>query len=250
MKKNKNPWIKQPKPNPQARLRLFCFPYAGGGASVFRLWPDDLLPDIEVCSILLPGREHRLREPLFTRISPLVKRLAQEIEPYLDKPIAFFGHSLGSLVSFELARELRRLQAPMPKYLFVSGRRAPQIPQPLPHLHSLPDAAFWQRLRRYDGTPEVVLQHAELMELFLPILRADFGLNETYAYYAEEPFDFPIYAFGGFQDKTLNREEILPWREHTRASFSLRMFRGGHFFINDMRKPMSQLILQALKPQI
>jgi medium-chain acyl-[acyl-carrier-protein] hydrolase len=125
-------WVLCPKPNPQARLRLFCFPYAGGGASRFRLWPDFLPPEVEVCAIQYPGREARLGESPFTQLSPLVQTLASALRLYLNLPFVFFGHSLGALACFELARQLRRQGQPEPLHLFVSGRRAPQVPNPDP----------------------------------------------------------------------------------------------------------------------
>ena len=243
---NTNPWINCPKPNPQARLRLFCFPYAGTGASTFRTWSDQLPPDIEVCPVQLPGREKRLSEPLFTHLSPLVKILALILLPYLDRPFAFFGHSMGALVSFELTRKLRHHKAPSPMHLFVSGRRAPQIPNPDPPIHQLPDNAFVGELRRYNGTPEAVLQNPELRSLFLPILRADLAINETYTYISEAPLDCPISAFGGLQDKEVSRKELDAWRDQTNTTFSLSMFPGDHFFLKREPDALWQAISQSL----
>ncbi len=239
-------WIVRPKPNPQAFLRLFCFPYAGGGASVFRAWPDDLPAGVEVCSVQLPGRESRLKEPLFTRLPPLVQTLARVLRSYMNMPFAFFGHSVGTLVSFELARELRRQSAPGPLYLFVAGRWAPQIPDPDPPIHQLPEPEFREELRRFNGTPELVLQHNELMSLLLPTLRADFEINETYAYTADEPLDCPIFAFGGLQDVKVSQEGLAAWRAHTRSNFKLRLFPGDHFFLHSART----LVLQALSQDL
>jgi medium-chain acyl-[acyl-carrier-protein] hydrolase len=241
-----DPWIVRPKPNPQAHLRLFCFPYAGGGALVFRTWPDDLPPDVEVCAVQLPGRESRLKEPLFTRLSPLVQTLSHVLEPHLDVPFAFFGHSVGTLVSFELARQFRRQNAPGPVHLFVSGRWAPQLPDPYPPIHQLPESEFVEELRRFNGTPELVLQHAELMALLLPILRADFEINETYVYTAGEPLDCPISAYGGLQDARASREGLEGWRVHTRGDFVLRVFPGDHFFLHSARS----LVLQTLSREL
>ncbi len=175
-------WLRSPKPNPQASLRLFCFPYVGGGALIFRTWPNSLPATAEVCPVELPGRGTRLKETPFTRLLPLVQALAQALLPHLDKPFAFFGHSMGALISFELTRQLRRLYGLVPLHLFVSAHRAPQLPDPDPPIHTLPEAEFMEELRCLNGTPKEVLEQPELMELMLPILRADFALCETYIY--------------------------------------------------------------------
>jgi len=241
-----NAWIACPRPNPQARLRLFCFPYSGAGASIFYPWVDRLPETIEVCPVLLPGRETRLAEPLFTRLAPLVQAVAQSLLPYLDKPFAFFGHSLGALVSFELARHLRRQHDLRPVHLFVSGHNAPQVPDRDPPIHALPEPEFLEKLRRLNGTPEEVLKHTELRELILPILRADFEVCETYVYEADDPLDCPISAFGGLRDEHLSRDGLEAWREQTSASFSLRMFPGDHFYLNTDRPLLLRTLTREL----
>ncbi len=180
-------WVRFPKPNPQARLRLFCFPYAGGGAVSFRTWPLGLPDDVEICSVELPGRGTRLSERPFTRLSPLLQTMAPALLSLLDKPFAFFGHSMGGLVSFELTRLLRREYDLSPVHLFVSGRRAPQVQDLEPPLHTLPDPAFLEELRRLNGTPQAVLENVELRQVVLPILQADFAVIDTYEYTSEAP---------------------------------------------------------------
>jgi medium-chain acyl-[acyl-carrier-protein] hydrolase len=241
-----NAWVIFPKPNPEARLRLFCFPYAGGGASIFRTWPSDLPAAIEVCAIQLPGRENRLREQAFTHLTPLVETLAQVLRPYLSLPFAFFGHSMGTLIGFELAREFRRQRLPSPLHLLVSGRRAPQLLDDEPPIHDLPEPEFVAELRRLSGTPEAVLQNAELMQLLIPVLRSDFAINETYTYTPEEPLGCPISAFGGTEDEETTQEDLAAWREQTRVSFRLQMFPGDHFFLNSIRTPFIQALAQDL----
>ncbi len=241
----KNPWVMIPRPKPQARLRLFCFPHAGGAASAFYTWSDGLPRDIEVCPVQLSGRESRLGEPLYTRLDALLPAVLQGIQPYLDKPFVFFGHSMGAKISFELARELRKRSGPMPLCLFVSGSRAPQITERDP-IHHLPEAEFVEKIRRFNGTPEIVLQNAELMELFLPILRADHAIDETYVYTPGDPLDCPILALGGEQDTGVTREDLIAWREMTRGAFSLTMFPGDHFFI----RPAQALILKVIGQEL
>ncbi|MEQ8964161.1 MAG: alpha/beta fold hydrolase, partial [Coleofasciculus sp. C2-GNP5-27] len=150
-------WVICRKPNAQAKLRLFCFHYAGGGAWSFRDWSDNLPSSVEVCSIELPGRGFRLAEAAFTSLDPLVRAIADVLVPHLDKPFAFFGHSMGGLVSFEVARVLRTNQGLNPVHLFVSAHRAPQLPDPDPPIHNLPEPEFLDELRHLEGTPEEVL---------------------------------------------------------------------------------------------
>ena len=232
MNMRNNLWIKRSGQVRQTCFRLFCFPYAGGGASLYRTWQERLGPDIEVCAIQLPGREDRFGEPRFDSLISLIDVLADVLSPYLDSPFGFFGHSLGSLISFELTRRLRRQKAPCPVQLFVSGRRAPQIPDPDPPIHQLPDAEFIEELRRFNGTPQAVLENPELMEIFMPLLRSDIGLDETYVYDHEAPLDCPISAFGGLEDEEVSREELAAWRDQTQSKFRMQMFPGDHFFLN------------------
>lgn len=241
-----NPWIQCLRPNPQARLRLFCFPYAGGGAWNFRAWADNLPHPLEVCAITLPGRGHRFQEQAFTQMSPLVQAIASAMGSYLDQPFAFFGHSMGGLVSFELARFLRRGTQHHPVHLFVSGRRAPQLPATDQPIHALPDPEFLQALRRLNGTPKAVLENAELMRLMLPTLRADFTIFETYTYTPEPPLRLPISTFGGLQDAEVSIEALEAWREQTSNKFSLQMLPGDHFFLHTSQVPLVQLISQEL----
>src|SRR5271156_6070491 len=155
-------WIAYWKPRPKARLRLFCFPYAGASAMIYRLWSDGLSTDIELCPIQLPGRGIRLSECPFTDLPQLIDALAEALRPLLDKPFALFGHSLGTLISFELARELRANHQVRPLRLFVSAGPAPQIPHRGPPINSLPEEEFSAELRRLNGTPEELLNHKEL----------------------------------------------------------------------------------------
>ena len=157
-------WLSYPKPNPQASIRLFCFPYAGGSAVVFRSWPEALPSNVEVVAVQPPGRGARIMEAPFTSLTPLVEAVAEAMRPQLDKPFAFFGHSLGALISFELTRRLRSLGAPQPARLFVSGTGAPQLGQANRPIHALPDSELMEALRNLNGTPAEVLDNAELMQ--------------------------------------------------------------------------------------
>ncbi|MEO7021090.1 MAG: alpha/beta fold hydrolase [Ktedonobacteraceae bacterium] len=240
-----NAWVKL-NPHPRRRLRLFCFPYAGGGSSAYYSWAAEIAPEIEICPIQLPGREERLRETPFTNMEELVEAIAQALEPYLGQPFAFYGHSLGGLISFELARYLRRRQGPTPIQLFVSGCCAPQVPSTDAPIGELPDAEFLQALRRFNGTSEAILQDTDLMRLLLPLLRADFRVYETYTHTSEKPLDLPIAAYGGLNDFRARREGVEAWKLQTSQKFFFRMYAGDHFFIHSKRKILLQGISQDL----
>ena len=194
-------WVKSPKPNPAARLRLFCFPHAGGGALTYRMWPEALPADVEVCAVQLPGRDGRIEDPAIDNLDALVDALVPELLPLLDRPFALFGHSMGAMISFEVARRLRARQLAVPQRMFVSGRRAPQLPpEDERRTFDLPKDEFVEELGRLNGTPREVLEHPELLELLLPILRADFSVCQTYVYAPGEPLDVPITVLGGLED--------------------------------------------------
>jgi medium-chain acyl-[acyl-carrier-protein] hydrolase len=241
-----NTWVNYYKPNPQARLRLFCFPYAGGSASLFRGWAEHLPVKTEVCPVQLPGRESRFKEQAYSALPPLIEELANALNPALDMPFAFFGHSMGALIAFELTRYLAQRTGLHPRHLFISAHRAPQLPDSRPSIYHLADSAFIEELRHLNGTPREVLANEELMELLLPQLRADFTLVETYRYVAQEPLSCPISAFGGWQDTEVKQEEIAAWRVQTANVFSLHMLPGDHFFLHSNRSSLFQVLSQEL----
>jgi medium-chain acyl-[acyl-carrier-protein] hydrolase len=245
-KMSSTPWLGRFKPNSRARLRLFCFPYAGGGTLAFHGWAEQLPDDVEVCPVQLPGREHRMREPAFTSIPAIVEAAAESLLPHLDKPFAFFGHSMGAFISFDLARALRARHRIAPAGLFVSGCRAPHLKRKRPPTYDLPESEFMNELRSLNGTPRELLDSPDLMRVLLPLLRADFEASETYAYSAGAQLDCPINAFGGTEDPEVERRDIREWCEHTTAAFALKMFPGDHFFLQSARP----LLLTALAQQL
>ena len=244
---NSTSWLVRYQQEPQTTLRLFCFSYAGGGASAFRLWPAGLPGGVEVCAVQLPGRENRITEPLINAIDKLVPIVCDALIAFCDPPFAFFGHSTGALVAFELSRELRRRSAPLPCHLLISGSRAPHIPEPNP-LHKLPKTDFLRELRRFSGTPEAVLQSEELMQIYIPILRADLALEEAYQHRVEPPLDIPIAAFGGIMDKEAAQDVLDPWAMYTSTTFTLDMIEGNHFFLHSNRDALLRLLSEILKP--
>ncbi|HWI16709.1 MAG TPA: alpha/beta fold hydrolase [Vicinamibacterales bacterium] len=242
MKSRPNAWITILNPQPDPRCRLFCLPYAGGGASMFRTWPSQLPAGVELWLIQLPGREERFREPRFTRVAPLVDALAPLVAAHLDKPFAVFGYSMGGLIGFELIRALRRLGAPAPQRLFVTARQAPHLVETRPSLYQMPDDQLFEELdRRYGGIPSEALKNPEIRSVFVPLLRADIEMIETYQCQPDAPLDCPISVFGGQTDR-ITHDELAAWQEHTRHPVSVRLFEGGHFFIQTNQAPLLSAI--------
>lgn len=227
----KSPWFRCLNPKPDASFRLFCLPYAGAGASVFRQWDQVVCPEIELQAIQLPGREARLREPLLTSVGSVVDALVPDMADLLDKPFSIFGHSLGALIGFELVRRLQKLSLPIPDRLFVSARQAPQVALDGPGMHLLPEADFREELRCYAGTPEVVLQDNDMMRLLSPILRTDIAMNETYDYVPGFPIPCPISAFAGLKDSKVSVSSVKAWADQTSQEFKIYCFDGNHFFL-------------------
>jgi surfactin synthase thioesterase subunit len=202
-----------------------------------------------LCAFQLPGRELRLREQPISRLQTLVTALAQATMPLLNVSYVLFGHSMGALVCFELARTLRRLGAPAPELLFVSAFNAPDMPNPNPSIHHLPDQQFIERVQGiYGGIPQAVLQEPSLVELVLPALRADFTLLETYRYRHEPALQVPIVCLGGDMDPQVSRVGLTRWREHTTKAYALTLFPGGHFFLQQERRRVLETLLHWIAP--
>jgi medium-chain acyl-[acyl-carrier-protein] hydrolase len=212
-------------------VRLFCLPHAGSGAAGFYRWKR-LLPDwVAVCPVMLPGREVRLGERALLTVDQIVDGLHGAMQGALDRPYAIFGHSMGALLAYAWARRIAAEGLRGPEWLFVSGRNAPQRPFRHRGLHRLPDAEFLEELSvRYGGVPEGFLDDPELMELFLPILRADLTVVETYEHGAVNPLACPIDAFAGVEDRSVSDEGLAEWAAVTRGGFRIQRFAGEHFY--------------------
>lgn len=241
-----NPWLVSFENGERASFRLFCFPYAGGGALVYRNWHRFLPGSIGIYAAQLPGRGDRLAEPPFVDLPALIEPLIEAIKPYLDKPFALFGHSMGALIAFELARKLRCEYGLEPAHLFVSGRRAPHLPETESITYNLPHDEFIEELRRLNGTPREMLENPELMQLMGPVLRADFQVCQTYVYTDSPRLRCPITVFGGLKDNDVTREHLQPWRDHTSVSFTLRLLPGDHFFVHSSEAILLRAIAQEL----
>jgi len=225
-------WFEKLSQGNATRLCLFCFPYAGGSAQVFRPWRRHFSPEIDVCLVHLPGRGNRFGEPPFTRMRLLVDAIAYHIRGELRHPFAFYGHSMGAVIGFELARVLRGKYGIEPSRLFLSGRRAPHAGRSKPTTFDLPHDEFIAEVRRLNGTPKELLDNPETSKLFLPVLKADFELVETYEYEPEPQLSCPITVYGGLIDKDVPVTALREWQEHTTAQFEMRLFPGDHFFIH------------------
>lgn len=220
-----------PRDQAGADVRLFCFPSAGSGAASYRLWPARLSPQVDVFRLQPPGRETRFREGLLRSMDDYVDSLLGALVPELDRPFAFFGHSMGSLVAFHVARRLRRDFGRLPAHLIVSAFRSPQAP-PMKRLHELADGDFIRELREtYDGIPDQLLNEPEVLSLILPIVRADLAVASTHEYAPERPLGCPITAFGGLDDQWVDEAQLAEWGVQTSAEFRLRMFPGNHYYL-------------------
>ena len=234
-------------PDPRlAPLTLFCFPYAGGSASVFRTWRD-LLPGINVRPVTFPGRAENVAAPLHRRMETLVTLLGDQLQSSIDRPFALFGHSMGALVAFELACKFQAA-GKIPVHLFVSGCRAPgcvnESQQPL---HALSDAEFIDRIARMRGTPPEVFQDQGLMEMIVPMLKADFEIVETYRPATSTLLSCPITASGGSEDvDDIPPTSLTAWGQYTTAEFRYHMLEGDHFFIHQRTEQLSRYILHSL----
>jgi medium-chain acyl-[acyl-carrier-protein] hydrolase len=235
-------WLRRLPPKAPVRLRLFCFPSAGAGASMFGAWWHGMPSGVEICAVQLPGREDRRSDPPLRRLPAAVQHLLASLEPFQERPFAFFGHSMGALLAFETARALRSAGSRFPVHLFCSACHAPEDVRAREPAYALPHDKFMEHIRRLGGVPEQILREPDLMRLFIPILRADLELHQTYEYRQQPPFEFPITAFAGLHDTEVPPRALDAWRHHTTGSFERLDFPAGHFFIQFAR----QSFLQAL----
>lgn len=221
------PLIAYRRPPGDVWLRLFCFHHAGGGASLYRSWWESMPGGVEVLPVQLPERESRLAEQPFRSVDALLAALVEGLRPFMDVPFAFFGHGMGALVAFDLARRLAAEGLPGPVHLWASGR----VPDEREPSYGLPGPEFIEELRRLDGTPGEVLRNREVLGLILPLLRADFEFCETYRYIRGAPLRCGISALGGAGDPDVSREQLDVWRAGTEGPFRLGLFPGGHFYL-------------------
>jgi surfactin synthase thioesterase subunit len=239
-------WFLCRAPRPSPRLRLFCIPFAGCGASAFNAWPAAFPDTIELHAAQLPGRESRYSEPALSDVHDVVRRMGDAIEPYLDRHYALFGYSMGAWIAFELIRELRRRGAPVPIQFFAASMRAPQISAAWPPLSQLPRDQFLERISEYFDSPWQTWANPDLLAIVLPVLRADMALCESYVYREEPPFAFPIQVFCGLRDRSTPLADAQAWRAQTTGNFALEVLEGSHFFPDASLARLQQVMLSAI----
>ncbi|OLE25440.1 MAG: hypothetical protein AUG44_16100 [Actinobacteria bacterium 13_1_20CM_3_71_11] len=233
---------------------LFCFPYAGGSARLFHGWEDRLPDSVRVVALELPGRGLRFSEPPMVHLDPLLDDLLGSSHlSRLDGPFALFGYSFGALLAFELARRLERDRGAVPECLMVAAFRAPDSPVRPDAASFLPDDQFRERLAELNGTPRELLDNPDLMDLMLPVIKADFWVADTYVFADGPPLSCPIAAFGSADDPEAPLVDLAGWGRHTSAGFTCRQFPGDHFFIHSARDELlavvaAELCAQSIKP--
>lgn len=228
-------------------IKLFCFPYAGGGASAYSTIGKKLAGKLEVFAMQLPGREEKIMKSAYTSLESVAGDAAKEIKPHLGSCIIFWGHSMGARIAFEVAQKLES-EGSWINHLIVSGNTIPEIP-PRIYMKDLPDAAFKEELHKMAGTPRAVIENQELMDIFIPILRADFALAETDCVSGQEPLDCPITAWCGSQDKEAKYTDVLLWKKYTKQ-FTVKVFEGDHFFIKDQEDEVIKEIVQISRDSL
>ncbi|WP_224360651.1 thioesterase II family protein [Hyalangium versicolor] len=245
-------WFPYWRPKPDARARLFCFPFAGGSASVFQRWAQAGLASADVIAVQYPGRETRIREPLCRHVPELVQALGPVLRPLLDRPFAFLGYSLGTYVALELAHWLQQEAAPAPLGLMLAAGASPHQMQGR-KLYTLRDGELLAELGKYGGTPPQVLEDRELMEVLLPVLRADFEMAEEYRRRMEPGLSLPFNVWGGQEDTSPSPQALEGWREYTTGPCTLQVLPGGHFFMfsssGDVLRESVQRTLQQWSAQ-
>ncbi|WP_332877446.1 thioesterase II family protein [Massilia sp. S19_KUP03_FR1] len=242
-------WFSLPAPTDAPRVRLICLPHAGGGVAVFHPWKRELPAEIELVPVQLPGRDARYREALRTDLAGVAEELADAVAAAPGAArLAIFGHSMGALLALELARALGKRQLP-PDLLIVSGRAAPRLQSgPGEYLHTLPDADLVERLRlRYGGMPAALLAEPSLLAIYLPILRADLHMVETYRAVPGPAQYWPLLAYGGADDHAVTHSALQQWEQQTSGPFSMQVLPGDHFFYQNRRAEFLPRLVEDIR---
>lgn len=230
------------------KVKLFCIPYAGGSAQMYHSWMGHVHPAIELCPVELSGRGQRFNDPLYNNFDELIDDVFQQIETNIQEtPYAFFGHSLGALIAFELVHKIKDNKLPLPKHVFYSGKSAPNLENKRKMIyHLLEPAQFKEELMKLGGTSRVVFENKELEELFLPIIKNDFKLAETYQFKeGRSLYGGEITVFLGKEDE-LTAEQCHQWSNCTSGTCKLIYVNGGHFFINHQAATILNIVNNTL----
>ncbi|MEV5047421.1 thioesterase domain-containing protein [Streptomyces griseoincarnatus] len=240
-----SPWVRRAA-RPAPALRLICLPHAGAGASAFRTWPDLLPPSIEVLAVQLPGREDRSKEDPPTRLQALVRASAIALRPFCTGDFALYGHCAGALLGWELARELGERHGLWPRRLLAAAQPAPHLPPSERPLHAVADADLAAEVGRRGGLPAAVQRNSALLEMLLPLIRADFTLWETYQYVPRPPLPVPVTTLRGTEDTTIPIAALHSWAEHTTVGHTHHEVDGGHYFVNQPTERTTRVLARAL----
>ncbi|MDN3357935.1 alpha/beta fold hydrolase [Actinomadura sp. DC4] len=238
-------WIRRYHQAPNGTVQLVCFPHAGGSASFYFPVSTALSPGVEVSAVQYPGRQDRRAEPNIDSLPALADAIFPVVRPLADRPLAFFGHSMGALLAYEVALRLEADGAPPLTRLYVSGRRAPSRYRP-DAVHRQGDAGIVAELRRLSATDSELLGDPETLEMILPAIKSDYKAVETYEHTPGQSVSSPIYALIGDDDPKVTAEEANAWAEHTTGSFEMRTFPGGHFYLVDQSAAVIRLIATDL----
>ena len=245
-----SPWFSVLPSRDPARCRLYCFPYAGAGHTVYQHWQQHIAPDIELALIKLPGRGARYGEPMPTILDALIAALVASLSESPALPFAFFGHSMGALLAFESSRLLARQQQQLPMAMFVSGCNAPHQPRHKPLLSDLPAAEFAASIQAMNGIPAEISQDPELLDFFLPIIHADFKLCEAYRYQPQTALDLPIIVMGGAQDPRVPITQLATWQLETTLPLAQWVYSGDHFYLFRHEAALVDRISQRIHQQL
>ena len=240
----RSPWPTPLNTVASPRALVVCLPFGGGSASAYRPWAARFPANVQLCAVDLPGHAARFAEPLLTHAEQIVAELLGL--PDLPVPFVLFGHSVGALLAYEWASRLQQAGRPAPTHLVVSGRAAPQTMRSPAPIHGLDNADFLSEVHRYQGLPDEVLAHQELIDLFLPILRADFTITETYSHAPRPALRTPLLILGGEQDPMVAPAELSHWRALTTAPSRIETFPGGHFYLDRHRDALVDRLVSLL----
>ncbi|WP_263172732.1 thioesterase II family protein [Streptomyces sp. SCSIO ZS0520] len=240
-------WLRRFHPRPNAAVRLVCLPHAGGAASSYAPLSALLPPSIQALAVQYPGRQDRRHDTPLESVHELARAVFEALRPSADQgPLALFGHSMGASVGFEVARLMEDELGVVPAVLFASGRPAPSLHRSL-GIHRMDDAGIIAELQAVSGTDDRVLDNAELLRLTLPSLRSDYKAAETYRYRPGPKLGCDIVGLTGDGDNRVSIEEVAAWKEHTAGSFTLQVFPGGHFYLQEQKAAVAGVLTDTLR---